>query len=295
MQGVVTSREEFLDRVALERQLLETGIPVAAVGITATFDFRVPAHTVINVSLVESISDGAVNEIRAKLMASFFGTAWKILDCAVELALCADAAYATSPKWQPEAKRKWLDAGKGALAALPELTWPALAALYVATIEVRHSLVHRTSKVLANGDLVSEAKHVAQPVPMVTAEQQAAFCRLAQWLADTIGRTETSFRECARGLSLLSVLKPLHGIDLGSVRSGEVVGVIARLPEDGHLDIRALKERLDAKSPGWVGADLELDTDYGLLFGQLESIDEDIVHVDPRQPPAWLRRSLRPS
>lgn len=295
MQGVVTSREEFLDRVALERQLLEVGIPVAAAGITATFDFRVPDHTVINVSLVDSISEGAVNEIRSKLMASFFGTAWKILDCAVELGLCADAAYATSPKWQPDAKKRLLEAGKGALAAIPEPTWPALAALYVATIEIRHSLVHRTSRVLANGDLVSEASHVAQPVPTLAAEQQAAFCRLAQWLADTIESTETSFRESARGLSLLSVLQPLHGIDVGNVRAGEIVGLIARLPEDGHLDIRALKERLGRKSPGWGGADLELHTDYGLLFGQLESVDEDMVHIDPRQPPAWLRRSLLPS
>jgi hypothetical protein len=288
MSMLVTTSEAFVNRVALERQMLELGVPLATTSVTSTYDLRVQG-TQIAVGIVESMSGQAVDDALGKLLALFFGAAWKIVDSAVELALTADGVHSSKPWWPVEDKAERLNGGSGKISGVPDLVWRAISRSYIETIEIRHSLVHRTAKLRENGDLEGQSKK-SGPNPLISRAQQIAFCQATQWLAKTIESGVLNERETRRFRGSLKKLIGLHGInDTLDAPEGEVVRAIAELPADLQLDVAELRRRLDKLSPGWIGADLELHTDYGILVGPLESAPNDVVLLDPLHPPPWLQ------
>lgn len=287
MPSVISSREEFLDRFALERALLSHFTTPARMNAGAgEVDLGSPAkkQKIVSSTGFASLSAMAVDRFKSNLHPLFFGIAWKILDGVVELALSLDPASAGSVSWPAKAKEKLLRDGNGQLACIPSSVLGPVKSLYVNTIQVRHALVHRkvTSE---SGDLVGHT-NTGDPLPPVTALQQRFVCELALWLARSIEVEGTQRREERRMLALLAQLTshlvtPIQDPPV----LGDVTRVKFRLDATNVLDMEDIKSRLD---PAFA-IDLELTLHDGtVLIGQIEEVRSKSVVIDPVNLPAWL-------
>jgi hypothetical protein len=248
-----------------------------------------------HIDLIDNVGQQAVDRFRIRLLSLFFGAAWKVLDTVVEVAIASDIRANGRSPWQPAEKEKLLNAGIGAdMPPVPSDIWRACVQLYINSIEVRHSLVHRTAQVKPNGDLVGETK-AKTSLPPVTLRQQAAFCELAQFVALCFETGSMTNRQRHRCLGRLGVLQSLHGLsDLPLGREGEVIRLKYRLADDGLLPIAKIKSHVAGAAPGYGGIDLELSRPdlVGVLRGELDDVAGESLFIDIASPPPWLERGL---
>ena len=105
-----------------------------------------------------------------------FGTAWKVLDLLLEAALAA--ASEVSPQkdghWSIEAKEKKATAFTAQPQSISSAAWQALMATYAATVQPRHSLVHRAVFTDPAGALVGHDRQGAK-LRRVPPDEQEAF------------------------------------------------------------------------------------------------------------------------
>lgn len=124
---------------------------------------------------------GGIKEVHVDLRPLAFGTAWKVLDLLVELALF-QAGFGTGG-WMTIAEK--VRHARGAAGNCPPLSndnalWSGLMSVYAGTEQIRHSLVHRLAEVdQATGELTGRHRN-GQPLVPITAEHQEAFCRVVQ-------------------------------------------------------------------------------------------------------------------
>jgi hypothetical protein len=89
---LISSPAEFLDRFALDRQMLGEFVELPSLkgDPLGAIDLGGPSSTgkILSMNMVESLSGQAVDEFKGRMRTLFFGTAWRVLDGLVELVSC---------------------------------------------------------------------------------------------------------------------------------------------------------------------------------------------------------------
>ena len=153
---MICSLTEFEEATAFERWALAGLGPLpTARPHPAVKDIENNAVRVMLGTAVVRVYAGGVNEVHVDLRPLAFGTAWKVLDLLIELALW-QAGLGTSGWMTIAGKIRHARGAAGDCVPLSNDTalWIALTAAYAGTEEVRHSLVHRLAEVdQATGEL----------------------------------------------------------------------------------------------------------------------------------------------
>ena len=143
---MIVTVEDFDEATLFERLALDRVRPVVGDESTDELDLRSPDQqggAIVHVRLHCSVSADAVNSLAIALTPLLFGAAWKILDLFVELAL--NLARPQRDNWRIEEKTAAARRGDGERSILTDDTsiWRAVLAIYAATAEHRHCVVHR--------------------------------------------------------------------------------------------------------------------------------------------------------
>jgi hypothetical protein len=286
------TRSEFLDRYALDRQILARMIEMEPMrgDCRDSIDLRGPetAGKIIGAHIEESISAHAIEDFKEGLRSLFFGTAWRLLDGVVELALAKDPALPSSGvPWQAGEKKKLLEQGRGVLSEFPNAIWTPVKSLYINTIDLRNALTHRKAELRPDGALVGYNTAGAPLAPM-GAQEQVHLCELTQWLAHAIEQGNLTSREQRRVIALLAAVSIVHGrLIANSPPLRGVAFVKCSVNEDMRLDLQRVRQRIGA---GQFGIDLQVQTPDGtLLQAQIEDVPDQVVIIDLGSLPPWLK------
>lgn len=289
---MITTQNEFEAETAWERTVLSLAVPVMPLTASgADLDRRTNTITMV---VSDSLSAQAVDELRNSLLPLLFGAAWKILDLALELALAiARIAPQNGRRWLINEKSKHAVSHNGRLpgfASSPDI-WQALGSLYDGTREARHALVHRRVHVdSSTRTLIGLDDNGARLLPL-NYDEQMAFCRFAQRIAQAIIEGVLQPRVEADLRGQLARLQGHHGVTiLPTASTGPPVRVIDDLPANRQIDVPRLLAAAQTTFPGAQYIDVELHLEDGrVLAGELECAPKGVVAVDPAAPPAWLR------
>ena len=238
---------------------------------------------------------GGVREVHVDLRPLAFGAAWKVLDLLIELAL-SQAGLGGTGRITISSK---IAHAKRAAGLCPPLTsdaalWGALTAIYVATEEIRHSLVHRLAEVdRATGELTGRDDQ-GNVLPSITADHQEAFCRAVQRAAQAIVERAISARQRSDLAWHLDQLEHLHGQPTLGGQPMELVPLgIAPTRLSGNdvlVDANALLSELRQNFPDRTGYDATFKLPDGRqLLVELEQVPATEVAVDPNDLPDWAQ------
>ncbi|MGH3772386.1 MAG: hypothetical protein ACRDRW_13500 [Pseudonocardiaceae bacterium] len=169
---------DFDADTALERDVLRRALPLAETVSTgssrATVDLAAnSAATAVAVhDTVGLTPSGCVDLLQIRPLLT--GTAWKVLDLLLETALDL-AGQSPDQKRGWTIKKKLAHAGlrTGRPSAFTPTVWNSLMGTYVETVELRHSLVHRTVSTDLSGALVGVNESGAAIRPLTAEEQEA--------------------------------------------------------------------------------------------------------------------------
>jgi hypothetical protein len=209
---VISTLLEFDESTAFERWALEGLVPLpSARPHTAAKDIGDNAVRVMPGTAVVRVYVGGVKEVHVDLRPLAFGTAWKVLDLLIELALWqAGLGPGGSMTITNKVKHARSSAGTCPPLSNDGGLWTALTSTYASTEEIRHSLVHRRAEVdQATGQLTGRDRN-GQPLVSISAERQEAFCRAVQRAAQATLSGAISPRERADLAWNLDQLVILH-------------------------------------------------------------------------------------
>lgn len=287
---MISTASEFDEEIAWEKAILALSIPLMPLSASgAGLDLRT---RVISIDLSDSIGAGAVEDLRNTLLPLLFGSSWKILDLALELALAISGITPNGTRWLISEKAQHARTHLGSLPGFAQNDlWQAYGSLYVGTEQIRHALVHRRIRVNSSTRELASFDINGNPLQSLTYEEQMAFCRFAQRLAQAIvegllrARVESDLRSQA------AILQRHHGVKIQTVAvSRPPVCLIASFPKDGQLDVPALINQARNTFPGVSYVDVLLHLDDGrTLSGELESAPNEIVSLELSALPTWLR------
>jgi hypothetical protein len=296
---MISSVADFETGTVFERFVLgETQPLVPSASGQENLDLRTGRtfNVVVGISTGESVR----TKIIALLRPMLFAAAWKILDQALELALYGAGLRPprSRTEWKIEEKAAQARAYSGSLPPLTAETdvWQRLCRVYTETVEARHCLIHRAYVVDGHGNLTQLKDRKGNPRPDITALEQEATTRLSQRVAVVIIGGGLGSRDRLDLEWSVDKLADHHGLPLlGGIKSGPVPRIIAnakQTPEGWVVDPRALLESACQSLPAVAYFDLELHfPDSGLppLVGELESMPQAQVTIDPEAAPSWLR------
>lgn len=301
-----TTRHEFADDTAFERFVLDRAIPLAPPNAGSTvIDLRgsilavnaTPQPATVAVGVTDTFGGGStlMDDLRPLL----FGSAWKVLDLLVELAM-SEAGLAPNKQGRYRIEDKVQECRSG-LAPLAEFSastngWDALMASYAATDALRHTMVHRQALVGGDGSLT--ATEAGQPIgaPLTAAEQEA-FCRATQRASDAVITGSLGQRSASDIAYHLNTLARHHGLGaLPAVQAPQrVVSVlvtpelVSQNPTRLRLDVDAARQVALRVVGGVPFHDLEIHLDDGrVLEGHLEDAGTGALEIDPLALPDWL-------
>lgn len=142
------------------------------------------------------------------------GAAWKVLDLLVDEVLeQAGRTPSRGRRWSIDEKAAAVQTISRGPDPLATPTWSALAALYVRTAEIRHSLTHRRVSVGEDGALVGFDRNGGRLRPLAPVEQDALGRAVIRAAAILVGE-----RWGDRALSdldgHLAMLSGVHGVEL---------------------------------------------------------------------------------
>lgn len=289
---MIATQQDFSDEISWELMVLHFALPVtASSGSLRALDLR--SNETTTVSFVDSFSDHATSRLRLELLPLLFGTGWKVLDISVEYALAsAGRAPARAGRWSIEEKtRQIANVGQIATFSGSSDISPALRALYVATKEARHALVHRRVRVDAETHELTCFDTQHRPLISLSVAEQTAFCGVCQRLGTAVIDGSINPRAESDLRNQLSTLQRLHGTSVHVPAQYHVPSkVVADLPGNARIDVPALKARVRQVFPADHYFDLELHlTDGRILYGELEQAPDELVSVDLDNLPFWLR------
>lgn len=290
--SAVTTRAEFLDRYALDRQILAQMIEMPSMrgDYRGAIDLGGPAETgkIISAHMEDSLSAQAIEEFKEGLRSLFFGTTWRLLDGIVELALAQDPALSSrGVPWQAGEKKKLIAQGRGVLNEFSGAIWRVMTALYINTIDLRNALVHRKAELRPDGALTGYTTAGA-PLAPVGAQEQVHLCELAQWLAHAIEQGSLNSREQRRVIALLAAVFTIHRQSIANPPPlCRVAFVKCSIVEDMQLDLQRVRQRVGA---GQFGIDLQVRTPHGtFLQGEIDDVPDQTVTIDLDSLPPWLK------
>jgi hypothetical protein len=194
-----------------------------------------------------------------------------------------------------DAKARKAGTRTGRPPSISVMAWAALMDVYVETVQLRHSLVHRHVHTTAAGSLVGVDENGNQLAPFSSSEQEA-LARAVLMAADMAPAASVDPRAEARLLSHLAHLNRVHGNSLTASEFPAVIPLIrvivdldASTPDRYRLDIPAIRERQLFKESKWI--DLVVaprDRQGQELWGRLEEAPDAVVALNPDVPPGWL-------
>jgi hypothetical protein len=291
--------QDLDEATSLERELLRRALPLApTVGRRSSSSILDQATGAVDYALTFEDSlgpDSAAWVERLGIRPLLVGAAWKVLDLLFEETLRLGGEPPNgSGRWTIEAKRQLAQRFACQPAAIEHDVWRALCQVYVETIELRHSLVHRQAYVTATGDLVGMSRGGIELRPF-TADQQDAFARAVQLAATVVTEPSPDNRTRADLSRQLYYLSDLHDADLPPVALGDVPDhwtVIVEAVGDATnmyaLDLALLRSKVSianvdvtVRFPDRLGQDLR---------GRLEEAPAcEVVMIEPNNPPPWLK------
>lgn len=284
---------------ALERDVLSRALPILPPSGTyarATYDTTVKG-TQIALGVTDSVGltpEGCIEQLALRPL--FVGAAWKVLDLLYEEAL-RQRGIPPDRRGQYSVAAKQRRARRGT-ARPPEfavIVWRALMALYANTVDLRHSLVHRSVRTDASQSLIGVAESGRAIRPLTVGEQEA-FARAALAAAMVaLGGGDT--RDEARLLGHLGVLAAVHRRKLAAAVVPRVVPVITVVVDPDAvdhsrypLDVPAIRSWLPfPDSRDFVDMTVVPRHRSGReLRGRLEDAPDAVLLLDLDDPPAWL-------
>jgi hypothetical protein len=291
---------DFDTSTALERDVLRRALPaVPSSGQSyarATLEPGQPAEVAIGV--IDTI--GATPEScveRLALRPLLVGAAWKVLDLLLEAAL--DQAGVPPDQGRGYSigfKQRQAQAAAARPTQFAASVWGSLMAVYDATVEIRHSMVHRRVHTDANGSLVGVDRIGQSLRPMLPSEQEA-FARVVLVAADQALAPATDARSTSRLVRHLADLAALYGQSTTAAGAPDVVPELTVIidpnpadPQRYLLDMADVRVRNPFSAAGGY-ADLIIkprDRPGQELCGRLEEAPPDLVAIDPDAPPPWL-------
>ncbi|WP_417787149.1 hypothetical protein [Stutzerimonas xanthomarina] len=188
----ISTTAVFAESTAFERLVLDRLMPRYGSDSADEIDLREAmvgtGPVQVKISAFVSLFAHAVAEATASMLPLLFGAAWKLLDLIVELALQQGSAPSRDGNWAIKAKARALTRGDANAAVLggDPAVWAALGALYVATTEHRHCLVHRLARFCQQSLTLSGVDAQGQPLRALCGEELQAFVRAAQIAADAV-------------------------------------------------------------------------------------------------------------
>lgn len=292
---MINSEADFALSTEYERFILSQLYPLMpALEKSDELDLRDAegAHHIIRATL--DVGGGKVDVLKQSLAPLAFMSAWKIVDLFIELYLHKSGKDPDrNNQWDIAEKRR-----KATRAVVPHLTaelWEGVCAIYGATVEHRHCMVHRRASYTRYGLAASDRQ--GKPLATLTPRELDAFIRLAQLLAGTVVDSRTDKRSLRQLRYLLFRLGQHIESDFsGGVALGPVTLVRAELVknERGKLEadfaaIRAKKQRSVPHGPADVLLDIPGESGYR-LFARLEELPDAVVTLDPDDLPEYLSR-----
>jgi hypothetical protein len=291
---VISSLAEFDEATAFERWALQALVPLPTARPHVSIkDINNNAVRVIADTAIVRGYAGGVRRVNVDVRPLAFGTAWKVVDLLIELAL-SQSGLGTTNRMSINQKVRAARTAAGTCPPLstdPDL-WAAFTSAYAATAEIRHSLVHRLAEVdQATGQLTGRDDR-GQPLSPASAADQEAFCRAAQRAAQAV---------------LASTFSPRERSDL-AWNLDQIVGIHGREPIGGHemhsAPLAVAPTRMNGgaireiplefgKDGGRVDQDrTAYDASFRLpdgrhLLVELEQAPPAEVAVDPATLPAW--------
>jgi hypothetical protein len=286
---------DFELETSLERDLLNRALPLTS-GDAGTVRIDLAADTAqIAMTFSESLGStpgGCVKLLRIRPL--MFGAAWKVLDLLLEEAF-------EQAGLQPSGRR-WMIAEKAQLAASAAACpvpfaadeWGALTGVYVATEDLRHSLVHRRADMDPNGALIGRDGSGQHGTP-VTEQEQDAFVHAVLRAATLVVRGADS-RTAGDLRARLAALGAHHGVNvLGAELQPvpEVTVLVDRVDDEAdvyELDLDALRARQPFKAAIYIDVlVVPRSRPERSLRGRLEDAPDGVVSIDLNSPPPWLQ------
>jgi len=287
---------------ALERDVLRRALPLipssGQKSARATLDLATGViHAVVGVQDTLGASpEGCIELLQLRPLLT--GAAWKVLDFVLEEALEQSGLT-------PDARRGWSIARKTQEASartgqppnLSPTTWDALMGTYVETVQIRHSLVHRRAHIDAAKALVG-VDDLGTPLRPLSADEQDAFGRAVLRTAELVLAPSSDARIEGDLLHQLSQLTGVHGVTIGAAGSVPVQ-IIPELtvsvdpdptsPTKYALDIPFVRARQTWQTSPYVDLVIAFSDQAGReLRGRLEEAPDEVVAIDPDNPPPWL-------
>lgn len=172
---MITTSQEFEDSTAFELYVLEKVRPAIVQHGGESIDLRDKTHTVVSIAMNESICASAVEGLKDELAPLLFGAAWKAIDLLLEFALNKGGLSPSRHDWSIAEKQKHARNGSGDRRVLgcSAPVWNAVLAVYAATVEHRHCLVHRTASIDTVGTLSGVDRNQKPLTPLARNEQVA--------------------------------------------------------------------------------------------------------------------------
>lgn len=303
---VPTNLSEFADESAFERYVIDRAAPLlplpegtSKVELSVAVNGDVSPGTHMFINLTESLGSSPQGLTIDNVRPLLFGAGWKILDLLTELAL-EQAGVAHDQGSRYTIKRKADLARSGQVAATAPFgtqadLWSRVMATYAATMELRHSLVHRRINVSASGEISGVLSSGVQTSLTVTAEQQLRFCNMVAGATDAILSVSLPKRRLDRLRWVLDELDVLHQMPRYGVpaNSGPVPVVLLRAaPNEAQtitINIDDVNRRARAAFQDVSYFDLGiLLPDGRTLRCALEDAPSGLVSFSSFQPPSWL-------
>ncbi|MFI8659736.1 hypothetical protein ACIGKR_07075 [Rhodococcus qingshengii] len=304
-----TNINEFEEDTAFERYILARGFPLLPQpqgGVVIDLGDILSAaaqSTAINVQVTAADSSRSpgdqfgINEIRPLV----FGAAWKVLDLLVEMRLEQDGVREPkrkNPGYSIAFKTKCVRTGK--VSAPPPIqadVWKRVMKCFDATETLRHSVVHRRLTVdPSTGDLCATSLPGEFAPKPLTIEEQSAFCRLADGVAEAVIRGKLPNRTANILKWVLDQLAAHHKQpSFGTSRTDGLVPLVVVRPSPGptndlELDFKHIRNRARAAVKDVSYYDLEIHLpDNKVLAAPLEDTPDARVKLSVDNLPDWLR------
>lgn len=292
----ISTLTDFEESTQYERFALDHSLPhlLGPVGRKLARDLQTLVTEVSGRS--DAVAD-AVERTVHTFRPLLFGAAWKVIDLIVEYSLAE--ARVSLPKgrksWPIADKRQRAFEGKPLL--LPQ-QWKTFTALYDATAEARHCLVHRKFSVGTSGELQGMVGAHSQPLADISTRHMLAICVIAQLAAKQVlcpgSLTPSEIEELSWRLDQLA---PLHGgTRIGGASWRKLPYYVidyAQLTPDGTwvLDVPATMRR--ARASDSLADEFDIEVRYGASTiaprrGRLDCAPMTPVSVGPGEPLEWL-------
>ena len=295
---MIITPQGFEEGTAFELYVLETVRPAIEQHHSAYIDLR-DGKTIVAVGITinDSSSAGAVDQLKDKLTPLLFGAAWKVLDLMLEFALNRASLFPKCRDWAiAEKQRHALNAsGDSSVLGCSNGVWAAILRVYAGTVEHRHCLVHRTAKVDATSGALEGVDRNKQPLKPLVREEQVALAKASGLVARGVvtGAIDRRSEEHLKYyLDVLRVHSGLSAFGVGGV-SAPVEIKLALAQEKGHfvLDMNGVIEQARKTFQTVAHFDLLIDVPDGSsrhLFAQAEACPLGKATIDLNALPPWL-------